>query len=91
MGILGCGEFFTSLMERGDLLPVIAVALGCTVGMVAIVAGSISGIVKSRVKEQTRRELAAYVAEGTIAPDDAVAILNAGKSKVDGSDGGCCT
>ncbi len=91
MGILGCGEFFTSLMERGDLIPIISIALGCTVGMVAIVAGSINGIVKSRVKEQTRRELAAYVAEGTIAPDDAVAILNAGKSRVGGSGGGCCT
>jgi hypothetical protein len=32
----------------------------------------------AREREQTKRELAAYVAEGTIKPEDATAILNAG-------------
>ncbi len=36
---------------------------------------------KARAKEASRRELAAYVAEGTIDPDKAVAMLNAGMPK----------
>lgn len=35
-------------------------------------------IFESRGKEQTKREVAAYVAEGSISADDAAKILNAG-------------
>lgn len=34
----------------------------------------------ARDREQTKRELAAYVAEGSIRPEDATAILNAGSA-----------
>lgn len=35
----------------------------------------------TKQREQSRREIAAYVAEGSISPDDAVRMLAAGKSK----------
>ena len=50
-----------------------------TVGVVGIVFGSVTKIVVSKGRERTRRELAAYVAEGTIEPDKAVAMLEAGR------------
>ena len=39
------------------------------------------GVVKTRARENTRREMAAYVAEGTIKPDEAIALLNSGLPK----------
>lgn len=54
-------------------------------GVVAVVAiASISGTVRrasvTKQREQTKRELAAYVAEGSMAPEDAQGILAAGES-----------
>lgn len=36
---------------------------------------------EARQREQTRREIAAYVAEGSIKPEDAATILNAGTNE----------
>lgn len=76
--LLACD--LAELMNHKDFIPILAISLGCTVGMVAIVSGMVTGIVKSRALEATKREIAAYVAEGSIDPDHAVALLNAGRS-----------
>ncbi len=75
---------FARLVDGGMLIPLVAIVLGCGTGMVAIIATAITRSTGSRNREQTRREIAAYVAEGTISPDDAVAMLNAGVKS------GCC-
>ena len=71
---------FLEYLQDGNIIPVIAIALGCTVAIVAIIAGTASKVAISKAREQSRRELAAYVAEGTMAPHDAVALMNAGKT-----------
>ena len=71
------------LFESNDLIPFVAITGGLTVAIVAIVVGGITGILKSRGREMTKREIAAYVAEGTIDPDKAIAMLNAGESASD--------
>jgi hypothetical protein len=67
-------------IDSNHMVAIAAVALGCAVAMIGIVGATIGGIVKSRAREQTRREIAAYVAEGTLDPDKAVEILNAGST-----------
>ena len=79
MEFLACDEVLQRLVDDGDLTAIVAIVLGCAVGMVGIVLGTIGGIVRTRAKEATRRELAAYIAEGTLKPEDAIAMLNAGK------------
>ncbi len=59
-------------------MPIGLFVIGGIIAIVAIVFGSITKIIVSRAKERTRREIAAYVAEGSIDPDKAVAMLNAG-------------
>ncbi len=49
------------------------------IAIIAIIAGAATKIIVGRSREQTKREIAAYVAEGSIDPDKAVAMLNAGK------------
>ena len=83
MHTLAC-DFFSEL--DGAVIPLTAIVLGCLTGMVAIVGGIVSGVMKTRAREQTKRELAAYVAEGTIDPDKAVALLNAGGPQPDPGD-----
>ncbi len=66
------------LIDGGMIIPLVAIVLGCGIGTVAIIATAITRTTVSRHREQTRREIAAYVAEGTLDPDQAVAMLNAG-------------
>ena len=89
MSILACGEFMDMLGD-GAFIPVVAIVGGCLVGMTAIIGGAASSIFRSRAREQTKRELAAYVAEGLLDPDKAVSMMNAGVTRWEKPDGGCC-
>jgi hypothetical protein len=84
--MLACGDL-GDLIERGEFIPVVAIVFGCATGMVGIIGGVVGGVLRNRAREQTKRELAAYVAEGTLDPDKAVAMINAGVPKW----GGCRT
>lgn len=69
-----------TLADTGEII-----YLGMLVaGMVWIVASYTSSIAKTKAREESRREIAAYVAEGTISPDDAVRLINAGQDPIEG-------
>ena len=42
---------------------------------------SITGVFKSIAKERTRREIAAYIAEGTMTPEQGERLMNAGRDR----------
>lgn len=65
------------------IIPVVAIVGGLLVAVVAIVVGGIRGVIRTRSRERSRREIAAYVAEGTITPADAKALLEAGEGPGD--------
>ena len=65
-------------------MPVVIFTVGGAVGVIAIVAGSITSITVNRARERTKREIAAYVAEGTLDADKAVEMLKATGAKADG-------
>jgi hypothetical protein len=67
-----------SLLDKELLIPTLAIVMGCGIAMIAIVCGTIKSVATSRHRERTRRELAAYVAEGTLDPDKAIAMIEAG-------------
>ena len=81
--------FFNQLAENNQLIPIVAIAGGLLFVTVGTICGSIRSMVVGRAKEQTKRELAAYVAEGTISAEKAVEILNAGKKAADAKDNFC--
>ena len=74
--------------EMGIMIPIIAIVGGLGIGAISIVCKTIQRSIAVRHKEESRREIAAYVAEGTMSPDDAFKILNAGSQ--DKGKGGCC-
>ncbi len=65
----------------GQAVGMITVAMVMAVPIVAIIAEAWKSASVSRDREQTRREIAAYVAEGTITPADAERILTATPSR----------
>ncbi len=74
------------LVRSPFTIPLAAIIFGCGAWMVCGIGCTVSKVLVARGQERTRRELAAYVAEGTLHPDQAVAMLNAGRSKPNSTD-----
>ena len=84
----------SNLLDEDMLIPILAITCGSVIAVVAIIFTSLKAIVVSKNREQTKRELAAYVAEGTLDPDKAVSMINAGRPDWEaghsGSEKKCC-
>ncbi len=61
-----------------ELKLVIIIGGGLFFTALIVFIGVLKSIFVTRAREQTKRELAAYVAEGSVKPEDAVRILTAG-------------
>lgn len=66
------------LASTEEIVVPMAIGGGLLVAIISIIASAVRATIASREREQTRRELAAYVAEGSITPEDAEKILAAG-------------
>ena len=66
--------------DMGEVGLVVLFGGGIIVAVVAIVTEAIRKTLQTKAREESRREIAAYVAEGTISPDDAAKLLAAGGS-----------
>jgi hypothetical protein len=71
--------FLADIFDSMFTMPTVIFTIGGAVGIVGIVFGSVTSIVVNRGRERTKREIAAYVAEGSLDPDKAVAMLKAGE------------
>lgn len=49
-----------------------------TIVLAAIVSGCIKAVVKSTSRERSRREIAAYIAEGSMSPEQGERLMKAG-------------
>ncbi len=75
-------------IDSNDLIPMLAITVGCLVAITAIISGAVTRHARVKEREKSRREIAAYVAEGSMTPEEGERLLNAGKS-LDGRKG-CC-
>ena len=75
------GQIIHDLVRSPFSIPLAAIICGVCGWVIVSIISAISNVFVARGQERTRRELAAYVAEGSIQPDQAIAMLNAGKSK----------
>ena len=55
--------------------------VGGAIAIVAIISGSIKCLAQSCARERTRREIAAYIAEGSMSPEQGERLMNAGHSE----------
>ena len=74
---------FLAIDIPGEAIPIVAIGLGAVVMVIWIIAATISEIITSRGQERSRREIAAYIAEGTMSPDEGERILKAAPPKAE--------
>ena len=64
-----------SQLVNEDTLPMVIMG---GIALVWIVFGCTAGVIKSNARERTKREIAAYIAEGSMTPEQGNKILKAG-------------
>ncbi len=57
--------------------------VGGVVAVIWIIAATIQSIASTAFKERSRREIAAYIAEGSMSPEQGERLMNAGKPEDD--------
>ena len=75
----GSSFLTASTFEQLADSPLPVFAIGGAIAIIAIISSTISKIAVNRSRELTRRELAAYVAEGTLDADKAIEMLKSGR------------
>ncbi|MCA9276284.1 MAG: hypothetical protein KDA29_09680 [Phycisphaerales bacterium] len=79
------GDAFQNITSNSDsfimfLIFVVGGGVGGIVALTAIVLGTRQNVRIAHEQEMSRREIAAYIAEGSMSPEDGERLLNAGKS-----------
>ena len=65
--------------DPGVFIAVLAVSGGILIALMAIVLGTITSTIQYRAREQTKREIAAYIAEGSMTPEEGERLLKPGR------------
>lgn len=68
-------------MNAGELIfmiPIVAIAGGILAGIITSISKDARRRSEVREREQSRREIAAYIAEGSMTPQDGERLMNAG-------------
>ena len=66
-------------LHHDDVVPVIAISVGGGIAAIAVTLGILHNIVLGSQKENSRREIAAYIAEGSMTPEEGERLLKAGE------------
>jgi hypothetical protein len=71
--------------ESNDLMAFVSrnalFVIGGTIAIIAIICGAITSVVKTLATERTRREIAAYIAEKSMTPEQGERLMIAGRAK----------
>lgn len=70
-------ETITLLGEAREIIPLVAIGGGLAFALIIVLSGMVSAHFKTRQQEQTKREIAAYIAEGSMTPDEGERIIRA--------------
>jgi hypothetical protein len=63
-----------------DIIPIVAITFGGLIAIVAVVGGLIKNTIVGQARERSRREIAAYIAEGSMTADEGERLLQAGRA-----------
>ena len=74
---MGPDQILQTLSNENIFVPLLMAG----VGVVAIVFGTLTGMLKAIARERTRREIAAYIAEGSMTPEQGEKLMKAGRNK----------
>lgn len=74
-------QTITLARDAMEMIPIIIPLAGMIFALLVIAIGAVKGLLETRAKEQTKREVAAYMAEGSITSEDAERILREPRGK----------
>ena len=78
--LLASGSFDpSSITIDGDVTKLVAIGGSLLVACVIVVAGMLRSVAIGRAREASRREIAAYVAEGSMSAEEGERLLDAGR------------
>lgn len=61
-----------------EAIPIVGIGGGLVVAVIAIVGGFVKDVMRTRAREQSRREIAAYIAERSMSAEEGAKLLEAG-------------
>ncbi|MEM8835536.1 MAG: hypothetical protein AAGD00_06930 [Planctomycetota bacterium] len=64
--------------DPGPVIAVIAITFGCGIAAISTIAGVAGGVSRRKQVESSRREVAAYIAEGSMTVEEGERLMNAG-------------
>lgn len=64
--------------DATETVQIVAISMGLAFAGLCVVVGAMKTVLQGRQREQSRREIAAYIAEGSMTPDEGERLLNAG-------------
>jgi hypothetical protein len=67
--------------DKGMFVIAVIFGIGGAIAILGIIFGTIKGVTENKEREKTKREIAAYIAEGSMSAEDGERILNAGSPK----------
>ncbi|MBL8877416.1 MAG: hypothetical protein JNM86_16615 [Phycisphaerae bacterium] len=69
--------------DMAIVIPILGIVFGCTGWFISIVVNGVKDAKATRQREESRREIAAYIAEGTMTAEQGERLMAAGE-KADG-------
>lgn len=65
------------------IIPIVGIVFGCTGWFIYIVMSAIKSANRTKQREESRREIAAYIAEGSMSPEQGERLMAAGENPKD--------
>lgn len=65
------------MLALEDMEVVLVIAMGLGVAVIGIIAGTIKHVTTVKAREESRREIAAYIAEGSMSPEEGERLMRA--------------
>lgn len=69
-------------ISEENLVPIVAVSIGCSVVVIWMLLTAITTILTRAQVERSRRDIAAYIAEGSMTPEEGQRLLSASPEQV---------
>ncbi len=65
------------MLALDEMEVVLVIAMGMSVAVIGIIAGTIKHVTTVKAREESRREIAAYIAEGSMSPEEGERLMRA--------------
>jgi len=69
--------------EMQMVIPIVGIVFGCTVWVISILVNGVKDAKATKQREESRREIAAYIAEGSMTAEQGERLMKAGEAPPD--------